>query len=409
MSQTQARTEFSAALNQVSAERGIDPQVVLESIKAAILAAFRKDYPQSYGDADESETIDFEVNIDPITGSTTIHKLEDGKRTDVTPPGFGRIAAQTAKQVILQRVREAEKDAIIEEYEEKVGTMLSGMVLRFDGKNVIFDIGRGQGFMPPEEQIRGEFYKINQRMSVYIAAIRETMRGRTIIVSRSRAELVHELFSREVPEVSSEAVEIVSIAREAGVRTKMAVKSNQPGVDPVGSCVGQKGVRVQEVINELNNEKIDIIQYDEDPKRYIAAALAPAENLEININESKKVAVVTVPEDQLSLAIGKGGQNVRLAAKLVKYKIDIKGTDGQTFSASVDDLRDELDQLDISSRAKKALSEAGIITIDAVTQSFKDQSLEAIEGVGPKAVEEIGKALEKLQDKEDATIADQVE
>lgn len=401
MSQAQARSEFSAALNQVSAERGIDPEVVIESIKAAILAAFRKDYPEQFSDIDElaeDNPVSFNVSIDPMTGQTAIQRTEDGKTVDVTPPGFGRIAAQTAKQVILQRVREAEKDAIIEEYEAKVDTMISGMVLRFDGKNVIFDIGRGQGFMPPEEQIRGEFYKINQRMSVYIAAIRETMRGRTIIVSRSRPELVRELFAREVPEVSSNAVEIVAIAREAGVRTKMSVNSNQPGVDPVGSCVGQKGVRVQEVINELNNEKIDIIQFEEDIVRYIASSLAPADNLKIEIDQNKKVAIVTVPDDQLSLAIGKGGQNVRLAAKLTGYKIDIKGSDGQTFSATVDDSRDELDLLDISSRAKKALSEAGIITIQAVKQALDDDSLISLEGIGPKAVDEIGRALEKVND-----------
>jgi N utilization substance protein A len=242
----QARTEFAAALNQICAERGIEPKVVLETIRAAILAAYRKDHGLD-------ETIEYEVEIDPETGAAQIFKLEDDKRQDVTPPGFGRIAAQTAKQVILQRVREAEKDAIIEEYKERVDTMVNGMVLRFDGKNVIFDIGRGQGYMPPEEQIPGEFYKMNARLAVYITDIRETMRGKTIIVSRSTPKLVEELFRREVPEVSSGAVAIKTIAREPGYRTKIAVDSTQEGVDPVGSCVGQKGVRVKEDINELNN------------------------------------------------------------------------------------------------------------------------------------------------------------
>jgi N utilization substance protein A len=277
-----------------------------------------------------------EVEIDSVTGATNIFKTEDDKKVDITPPGFGRIAAQTAKQVILQRVREAEKDAIISEYTDKVGTILSGMVLRFDGKNVIVDIGRGQGFMPPEEQMRGEFYRMNQRLTIYIRDIRETMRGKTIIVSRAAEELVAELFRREVPEVASESVVIKAIAREAGIRTKIAVDSTQPGVDPVGSCVGQKGVRVQEVINELNNEKIDIIQYTSDPKAFITAALAPAENIQIELDEENKVATISVPDDQLSLAIGKGGQNVRLAGKLTGYKLDIVGSTGEKVEIADD-------------------------------------------------------------------------
>ena len=257
----------------------------------------------------------------------------------------------------------------------------------------------------PEEQIRGEFYKINARMAVYIREIRETMRGKTIIVSRSTSKLVEELFAREVPEFSSGAVEVKGIAREAGIRTKMAVFSSQTGVDPVGSCVGQKGVRVQEVINELNNEKIDIIQYYEDPAEYIAAALAPAENLDIEVDEENKIAVVTVPEDQLSLAIGKGGQNVRLAAKLTGYKIDIKGTSGETEMSVTGDEEYEVDELSISGRIKKILIENGIVKIDEI--KAKMEEIAELEGIGPKAIDELNKAFEEHAEKPEEAEAEE--
>lgn len=386
----QARTEFAAALNQICTERGIDPQVVIDTIKTAILAAYHKDFQTDY-EAYEAAEVPMDVEVDPGTGSTRIFKVEDGKQIDITPPGFGRIAAQTAKQVILQRVREAEKEAVVNEYADKVGTIISGMVLRFDGKNVIVDIGRGQGFMPPEEQMRGEFYRMNQRLSVYIKDIRETMRGKTIIVSRAADELVVELFKREVPEVSSGAVVIKAIAREAGIRTKMAVDSTQSGVDPVGSCVGQKGVRVQEVINELNNEKIDIIQFTSDTKHFISAALAPAENLSIEIDEQKKVATVTVPDDQLSLAIGKGGQNVRLAAKLTGYKLDIVGTSGQKVSVPFDP-NQLIDTLDLEDAIKEILKTAHIMTI----AELQTADLAVVEGLSTEQITTIKNVLASL-------------
>jgi len=309
------RSEFSLALNQVATERGIDPAVVLDTIKAAILAAYRKDYG-----TEELEQFVVELNGD--TGEAKI--MKDNK--DVTPPGFGRIAAQTAKQVILQRIREAEKQAVLADYETKVGMIAPGMVLRFDGPNIVVDIGRTQAIMPVSEQSQGERYHLNQRLTFYIEGIRETTRGNEIIVSRAHKGLVEGLFKREVPEVASGAVELRIVAREAGGRTKVAVFSSQPGVDPVGSCVGQKGVRVQGVISELGGaEKVDIIQWSDDPKLLLIASLAPAKDLEVTLNEKTKSAEVLVPEDQLSLAIGRDGQNVRLAAKLTGWKIDIKG------------------------------------------------------------------------------------
>lgn len=309
------RSEFALALNQVATERGIDASVVLETIKAAIIAAYRKDYG-----ATELELLT--VDLNPDNGEAKIYK--DGK--DITPPGFGRIAAQTAKQVILQRIREAEKQAVLADFQTRVGAIATGMVLRFDGPNIIVDIGRAQAVMPVTEQSQGERYHLNQRLTFYIEGIRETMRGNDIIVSRAHKGLVEGLFKREVPEVASGAVELKIVAREAGGRTKLAVYSNQSGVDPVGSCVGQKGVRVQAVINELGgNEKVDIIQWSEDAKQLITASLAPAKDVEVRLNEKKKSADVLVPDDQLSLAIGRDGQNVRLAAKLTGWKIDIRG------------------------------------------------------------------------------------
>lgn len=314
------RSEFALALNQVATERGIDPNVVLETIKAAILAAYRKDYG-----ADELLTLT--VDLNPDTGEARV--LNDGK--DVTPPGFGRIAAQTAKQVILQRIREAEKQAVLSDYQEKIGGIAPGMILRFDGPNVIVDIGRTQAVMPVSEQNPAERYHLNQRLTFYIEGIRETMRGNEIIVSRAHKGLVEGLFKREVPEVAQGSVELRVIAREAGNRTKVVVFSSAPGVDPVGSCVGQKGVRVQAVINELGgNEKVDIIQWSDDTRQFIMASLAPAKDMEVALNEQKQAAEVTVPDDQLSLAIGRDGGNVRLAAKLTGWKIDIKGKEGVT-------------------------------------------------------------------------------
>lgn len=309
------RSEFSLALNQVATERGIEPQVVIDSIKAAIVAAYRKDYGE-----EELEELEVELNSD--NGEAKIFK----DKKNITPPGFGRIAAQTAKQVILQRIREAEKQAILTDFSAKVGAIVSGMVLRFDGPNIVVDIGRAQGVMPPQEQNPRERYRLNQRLTFYIEGIRETYRGNEIIVSRAHKGLVAGLFKREVPEVAQGAVEIKDIAREAGNRSKVAVFSTQSGVDPVGSCVGQKGVRVQAVINELGGEeKVDIIQWSEDVVQFTTAALAPAKDISVELNEKTKTAQVFVPEDQLSLAIGREGQNVRLAARLTGWKLDLKG------------------------------------------------------------------------------------
>lgn len=311
----QSRSEFASALNQVCSERGIEPEVVIDSIKQAILAAYRKDYGEPEG-----------ISVDLDTNSGEVKLNLEGK--DITPAGFGRIAAQTAKQVILQRIREAEKNAILEEYSSKIKTIVSGVVQRISGPVITVNLGKAEAIMPPAEQARNERYFVNQRLKFYVVGIKEGARGEEIIVSRSDNGLLEGLFRQEVPEIASGSVEIRAIAREAGSRSKIAVYSSQPGVDPVGSCVGQKGVRVQAVINELSDEKIDVIPFQEDTSEFIRFALAPAKDLQVSINSEENIAEVTAPDDQLSLAIGKEGQNVRLAARLTGYKIDIRGKSG---------------------------------------------------------------------------------
>jgi len=321
MAITKPKTEFAAAINQICAERGIQPEVVLQTIREAMLAAYRRDFGFKEG-------FEYEALVDSQTGETHIFSWKEGEkgknRNEITPPGFGRIAAQVAKQVLLQKIREAEKSAILDEYAKRVGSLVNGMILRFEGPNIIVDIGKGEGVMPSSEQIRGERYTPNQRLVFLIKEIQESPRDKQIIVSRADDQLVAALFRREVREVGSGAVQIKNIAREPGSRTKLAVLSTQAGVDPVGSCVGQKGVRVQRVIDELGGEKIDIIQYSEDPEKFIAAALSPAEKIKVEVDKKQKTATVFAPGDQLSLAIGKGGQNVRLASELTGFKIEVK-------------------------------------------------------------------------------------
>ncbi len=319
-----SRTEFSSALSQVAHERNLDPEVVVETIKQAIIAAFRKDHPEQYNEEGQ-----YDVELDAQSGEAKVFELVDDKRNDITPPGFGRIAAQTAKQVILQKIREAEKGAIVAEFEKRMGSLVNGTVLRFVGGDVLVEIdagkhGRAEAVMPAGEQVHSENYRINQRLTFFLVGIRDSVRGKEIVVSRASNELIKELFKREVPEVASGAVELRGIARDPGSRTKIAVYSNQSGVDPVGSCVGQKGVRVQAIISELNGEKIDIVQFSEDIEKFVVAALSPATGLTVKLNSKSMTAEVTAPTDQLSLAIGREGQNAKLAGKLTGYHIDIK-------------------------------------------------------------------------------------
>lgn len=332
------RTEFAQALRAIASERGLEPDVILDTIKQAIIAAYKRDARER---GEDTEAFDFDVELDSTNGEARVFSwpmpaedaTEEEKekamkdKKDVTPPGFGRIAAQTAKQVIHQKIREAEKGVVMGEYSGRVGGLISGMILRFDGPDVRVDLGRTEGIMPKEERVPDERLNPNQRLTFLLKRIEDSLKGKQIILSRADALFVQKLFEREVPEMGSGSVEVKVISREAGIRTKMAVFSNQSGVDPVGSCVGQKGVRVQAVTNELGGERVDIIQYSEDTQELIKAALSPAESLSVKLDEKTKTAIVKAPEDQLSLAIGKEGQNARLAAKLTGWKIEIKAVD----------------------------------------------------------------------------------
>lgn len=339
-----AITEFTAALNQVASERNIKPEDVLATLKEALVAAYHKDNPELDEDIDNNIT----AIIDGENGEVKI--MRDGK--DITPAGFGRIASQTAKQVILQKIREAEKESIANEYRELIGTIVQGYIFRIDRDVVIMDIGKTQAIMPESEQIRTERYSVNQKYKVLIKDVREDSKGfgSNIIISRKDPEFIKELFEQEVPEMASGVVKIESIAREAGERTKIGVSSSDPKIDPSGACIGQRGIRVQAVTDELNGEKIDIINYSPDIDKFIAASLAPAHVNDVVLDIEAKSAKVKVSEDQLSLAIGKEGQNARLAAMLTGWRINIDGSDveaspedGEVEETSEADSADKVD------------------------------------------------------------------
>lgn len=371
----QARTEFAAALNQIASEKGVEVEVVLDAIRTAALAAYKKDLTLRNEEVPE----DFEEltsKVDPTTGEISI--LRGDK--NITPPGFARIAASIARQVILQKLHEAEKGAIMEEYDSKVGNVISGTLQRQEGNTYFVDLGRAEGVMPPSEQTNSEYYHLNQRLKFFVKEIRDGGRGAEIIVSRSDPGLVKGLFALEVPEIQSGGVEIVALAREAGGRTKLAAVSKQEGVDPVGSLVGQKGVRVQAVMQELGEEKIDIISYSEEPSRFIASALSPAKEVQVSLDETNKIATVKVPSSQQSLAIGKGGQNVRLAAKLTGWKIDIEGIE-------------EIGTTEDEKQADDVVSDDKVVQLPPEETSAKE---EMNEGVDPEKTEgeEVVEAVE---------------
>lgn len=325
---TVIKSEFFLALNQVATERGISPDDVIESIKGAVLAAYKKDYGVAGTEVEEDTEENIEVKINKDNGETQI--FIDGK--DVTPAGFGRIAAQTARQVILQKIREAEKKHIIKHYITQVGTLIKGRTIRFEGKNIYLDIGKAEGYLPYSEQIKNEHYRLNETYVVYIKEIKEDAFGNSkIIVSRADNRLIEELFRREVPEVENGTVKIKNVVREPGERAKIAVFSDQSGVDPVGACVGQKGIRVKAVTDELGgDEKIDIIQWNADDVFFLREALSPATVLAVEINKDQKRAKITVAVDQAPLAIGRNGVNVNLASKLTDFEIDIVQESGES-------------------------------------------------------------------------------
>jgi len=384
---------FTSTIAQIAEEKGISIEKVIETIELALAAAYKKDYgkkgqiikakisPETgeikfwqvkqvldksmiYSEEELEKLKAKKVEEEPSFTEAPAGKekvrfnpekhimIEEAKKIkpkikpgqDIEFPleiqrDYGRIAAQTAKQVILQRIREAERKAIFDEYKSKEGQIVSGIVQRIEKSNIFFDIGKTLGVLPKEEQVPGEFYRPGQRLKLYILKVEETPKGPAVFLSRAYPKLISKLFELEVPEVSQGTVLIKSIAREPGSRSKIAVASEVEGIDPIGSMVGQRGTRVKAVINELGGEKIDIIEYSDDPEKYIANSLSPAKVLEVKKGLKNK-ALAIVPEDQLSLAIGKDGQNVRLAAKLTGWKIDVRSPEGSrqvgTYGASLE-------------------------------------------------------------------------
>lgn len=336
-------SDFIAALKQIEKEREIPLEVILIAIEDALAAAYKRNYLVNY---------DVMIKIDRVTGmihavaeKVVVDKVTNPQgeilleaarqlepeaelgslvRVEVTPDDFGRIAAQTAKQVIVQRIREAERDIVFNEFIRRESDIVSGVVNRYEQKNYLIDLGKVEGIITPAEQVPGEFFKHGDRLKAFILEARKTPKGPQVILSRTHPQLVAKLFEAEVPEIAGGLITINAVVREAGNRTKIAVESKDPKIDPVGACVGPKGSRVQNIVDELKGEKIDIIPWSADPVSYISNSLSPAKVLKVSLYHADKSALVVVPDHQLSLAIGKEGQNVRLAAKLTLWKIDIK-------------------------------------------------------------------------------------
>jgi N utilization substance protein A len=383
------------AITQLSAEKNLPKDVVLTAVESALVSAYKKDTFSI------NQNIAVKINpnsgkvevwaeknvVDRVSDSQLEISLKEAKKlkedaeigeaimVESTPANAGRIAAQTAKQVILQRLHEAEHSAIFEEYADREGDVVSGVVQRFELGQVHIDLGRTEAILPPSEQVHTERYRVGQRLKVVLLQVARTSKGPRVIVSRSHPDLLRRLFELEVPEVYNGTVEIKSISREAGFRSKIAVAAKQEGIDPVGCCVGLRGIRIQNIVSELNGEKIDVVMWNDDPAVFIANALSPAHIVSVVLDEEEQVATVIVPDKQLSLAIGKEGQNARLAAKLSGWRIDIK-------SASLA----EAEKLEEAKQAKKEAEE--IIETAAAEEEVEAQVEEEAEAVTEEPVDE---------------------
>ena len=385
------KSEFLAAITQLSSEKGVPKEMVLEALKAALVSAYKRNFDSPANDLqaelspDEppdkairilrralvvDEPIDEHPDGLSVYDQVTLadaqqiapEKLVEGEVAvghsilfDVTPPAFGRIAAQTAKQVVLQKLRDAERQMVFNEFAERKDEIVHGVIQRIEAGTAIVELGpRAEAIMPRAEQVPTERYYPGQRIRVYVAEVHDTHRGPQIVVSRAHRLMLRRLFEQEVPEIFDGRVEIKAIAREAGARSKVAVLARQQGIDPVGSCVGMRGVRIQNIVNELNGEKIDVVEWHEDAARYVANALSPAQVVRVSVDDDTKTATVVVPERQLSLAIGKEGQNARLAAKLTGWRIDIKSE--AAMRAAAERAREESEA---EATPAPALAEAG--------------------------------------------------
>ena len=409
------------ALTALAHDRSLPQSVVLSAIQAALEHAYKKD-------ANGQEV---RVDLDPDTGNTVVRtikivvetvedndleislsqaqdhfpdiKVGEEVTTGYIEPDPGRITAQTARQLVLQKLREAERQLVANEYSNKIGEIMTGSVSRIEGRDVIVSLGRGEAVMPPQEQVSSEKYRVGQQLKFIILKLDQERRGHEIVVSRSNVDLLRELFVLEVPEISSGIIEIKNIVREPGSRSKIAVNSNQDGIDAVGACVGLRGLRIQNVVNELLGEKIDVIEWSEDPVEFIIKSLSPSEVERVMLNSTENSAQVTVPESQLSLAIGKDGQNVRLAAKLCGWKVDIS-SDTNSNENDNNEPKTELSKAGIDSNTEELLKVASVTNIDQIKNMSKDDLL-SISGMTEKrlkALREIipSSAPEKVEAKE---------
>ncbi len=439
--------QFASALNQISEEKGISPEKVIETIEMALAAAYKKEYGEKgqivrakfdpkTGDVlfsqikivvDESmlkpeepsvaEAMEDKEEVAPSEDEGGDKKIKFNSERHImideakkikkdiivgdelefpleAHEDFGRIAAQTAKQVIIQRIREAEREAIWNEYKDKESELVSGIIQRVELRNIFIDLGKTLAILPREEQVLGERYNIGARMKFFILSVSSDPKGPGIVLSRSHPKMISRLFELEVPEIGAGTVEIKAIAREAGSRTKIAVSSNEEGIDPVGSCVGQKGTRVTAVISEIGSEKIDIIEWSQDQEVFVANAMSPAKVTKIEITPNRHLAKVYVPEDQISLAIGKAGQNVRLAAKLTGWKIDVVGATLTVAGIKEGATLEDLDG--VGEKTAGILREAGFnVPGDIISSTIED--LTKIEGIGEKTAEKIMESAKKLE------------
>ena len=376
-------TELLMAMDELEKTNGIKKDFLMESIESALVVAYKRNFECSnenvkvvldktdgkmhvYQEKNIVENVEDEKTEMSLEDAKKINKsyeLGDVAQIELMPKEFGRIAAQTAKQVITQKIREASRDVIFTEFADKKGEIITGLVQKADGGAVILDLGRIEGIMPKKEQIPTEKYKVNDKIKTCIISVEKGVKGSTqIVLSRASTEFVRKLFEIEIPEIYEGLIEIKSISRDAGSRSKIAVYSQNPNIDPVGSCVGQKGIRIQNIINELNGEKIDVIEWNEDPSIFISTSLLPAKVLAVDVREAEKFAQVIVPDDQLSLAIGKAGQNAKLAAKLTNWKIDIKSE--SQFRKMLEEMQNDEEKMQEDSQIEEIESQEIVSNIE---------------------------------------------
>ncbi len=359
--------DLLASLEYIEKEKGITKEVLLDALRHALISACRKSFPEK-GDV-------FDVQIDPKTFRITM--LLDGK--EINDARFGRIAAQTAKQVIIQKIREAERESIFNEYSHKQGDIVSGSVHRIESKAIIVDFGKTEGILPAREQSPLDSFRQGNVVRAYVMEVKKTSKGPEVILSRTHPDLVTQFFAMEVPEIHDGLVKVKAVAREAGSRTKIAVTSSDEKIDCVGSCVGVRGQRVKSIVRELGGEKIDIIRYSEDVETYIKNAMAPAELKKITLNPERQSAEILVEDDQLSLAIGKKGQNVRLASKLIGWELDVRSTSQKVALSALDGVGEKTEQI---------LNGAGILALKDLLKKTAEELAE-IPGIGLKTAEKI--------------------